>query len=79
MDSGVSHGNMHQARRGTDLFGSTRLRSNTKKSGSARRGTLLADRLRTLWGISAVTCSIAPVDTSFVRQIGLPRVNACNV
>lgn len=69
---------MHQAHLGTGLFGSTRPRSNTKRSGSARRGTLLADRLRMLWGISAVTCSTAPVDTSFVHRIDLPRVNTYN-
>lgn len=47
-------------------------------SGSVHHGTQLADKLRTPWGISVVTCNTGPADTSFVHQIDLPRVNTCD-
>jgi len=44
-------------------------------SGSVHRDRLLADRPRTLLGISVVTCSTGQADTSFAHHFGLPRVS----
>jgi hypothetical protein len=48
-------------------------------SGSVHRDRLLADRPRTLLGISVVTCSTGQADTSFAHHFGLPRVSVWNV
>jgi hypothetical protein len=44
-------------------------------SDSGRHDIRLADRPRMLWGTSVVTCNSGRADTSFGRQIGLPRVS----
>jgi hypothetical protein len=48
-------------------------------SGSARLDKLLADRPRTPWDTSVVTCNTDQADTSFERHFDLPRVSTCNV